>query len=582
MWSVPLYNQTAIGLDVGPAVPIEINGGGADVIGIPSHGHPFQSGQNVRFSGTTNYSVNLYTVQATTTENQIVIVGGYVAETFDGSELVQQYIQMPSSLGRSQQDSDGNIYVGHSYTTTHISKIETDGTIVTDFFNPTTAWPGGAWSVTALVITDDELYLYCAFDQSSIYKFDLSDGSEVWHVTGGNLDPYWGDVDSSGNLYLCQQADSADHDLNAKSASKFDADDGTKTDYEYLHGAFALAVSDTLAYDGTTGVIVTGGKGTYQPSAPSNYLGSNLFIHTIDDPTDNDKGTHIRLGPWESEGAFNFTQTIGSGNIQIYDGFIYVLLVGVMYKLNTDLEIIKQVEIDDAQGFYFDLFNNLVVIKDDGASNTDRFQFYTPDLVFSGESDGWYTGLVGNWRSGTAYIQGNNHFYVGFSAPSAFVAPGSHQYRTVAYPQDHAHLEGQTVQVLSDGIYLDDDTYTIVGGTESPAVSGTTDHIGLQVVSKLQPMKIDGEVHVKKIRQIIPDVYESVGGEYGKELDDMYTMELRTTNDIMERDNALYSGYVELPYKGQYDRSGDMWFTQDIPLPLTLLGIGVRLSKEDI
>ena len=156
------------------------------------------------------------------------------------------------------------------------------------------------------------------------------------------------------------------------------------------------------------------------------------------------------------------------------------------------------------------------------------------------------------------------------------------QTRTVAYPQDYAHIEGQTVQVLADGIYLDDDTYTISSGAVDPAYTATTDHVGLQVVSKLQPMKIDGEVHVKKIRQIIPDVFESVGGEYGKALDDMYTMELRSTDDIMERDNALYSGYVELPYKGQYDRSGDIWVTQDIPLPMTVLGIGVRLSKEDI
>ena len=124
--------------------------------------------------------------------------------------------------------------------------------------------------------------------------------------------------------------------------------------------------------------------------------------------------------------------------------------------------------------------------------------------------------------------------------------------------------------------------HTIVDGAVFPTVDGDNKHIALQVVSKLQPMKIDGEINVKKIRQIIPDVFESVGGQYGKELDDMYTMELRTTDDIMEKDNALYSGYVELPYKGQYDRQGDIWIEQNIPLPLNILGIGVRLSKEDI
>ena len=106
-------------------------------------------------------------------------------------------------------------------------------------------------------------------------------------------------------------------------------------------------------------------------------------------------------------------------------------------------------------------------------------------------------------------------------------------------------------------------------------------HIGLKIVSRLQPMKLDGEVNVKKIAKIIPDVYESVGGQYGEDLTTMYTMELRTSGDPMDRDGALYDGYVELPFNGIYDRQGDIWITQTLPLPLTVLGIGVNLSKED-
>ena len=128
-------------------------------------------------------------------------------------------------------------------------------------------------------------------------------------------------------------------------------------------------------------------------------------------------------------------------------------------------------------------------------------------------------------------------------------------------------------------------TTTIVNGQPVPALLDSvtgTNHVGLQVVSKLQPMKIDGEVDVKRIRYLIPDVFESVGGEYGKELDDMYDVQLRASGDPMDRDAALYSGYVELPFKGEYDRQGDIWITQDIPLPMNLLGLGVKLSKESI
>jgi len=65
-------------------------------------------------------------------------------------------------------------------------------------------------------------------------------------------------------------------------------------------------------------------------------------------------------------------------------------------------------------------------------------------------------------------------------------------------------------------------------------------------------------------------------------LTDMYSMELRDANDPMDRDGDLHTGYIDLPFKGEYDRQADIWITQDIPLPLTLLGVGVKLSKEDI
>ena len=87
---------------------------------------------------------------------------------------------------------------------------------------------------------------------------------------------------------------------------------------------------------------------------------------------------------------------------------------------------------------------------------------------------------------------------------------------------------------------------------------------------------------IKRISRLIPDVFESLDGEYGEDLTDMYAMTLRDSNDPMDRDGDLKSGYIELPFKGRYDRHGDIWITQDVPLPMNLLGIGVNLSKERI
>jgi hypothetical protein len=60
---------------------------GGGLVGIPCTGHGYTSGDTIYLSGTTNYNGE-YTVNAATSENEIVIEATYVAETFAGTELV--------------------------------------------------------------------------------------------------------------------------------------------------------------------------------------------------------------------------------------------------------------------------------------------------------------------------------------------------------------------------------------------------------------------------------------------------------------------------------------------------------------
>jgi len=50
----------------------------------------------------------------------------------------------------------------------------------------------------------------------------------------------------------------------------------------------------------------------------------------------------------------------------------------------------------------------------------------------------------------------------------------------------------------------------------------------------------------------------------------------------MDQDGDLYSGYHELPFKGSYNRQGDITIQQDIPFAMVVSGIGVHLSKESV
>jgi len=452
MWLAPVYNRSVQYINANEdAVPLD---GG--LVGIPYNGHPYSAGDVIRISGATQYP-NQYTVHANTTTNQVVITAGYVAKTFAGTEIIQQFIDTTTSLGRSEQDSSGNIYLGHQYANgTHLTKVSPDGTQTYDFFVPSVdwPWPAGGNSVCGLKITDDEQYIYCHFNTNKrIYKFNLSTGAQEWCVAlGSNSIGYQLEVDSDGNAYVANSSDAKDK--NAYSVAKYAAADGAKTNYTSTHGAFAIWIDDELAYDGTTGVILSGGQGVYQPASPSSYFGYNLFIRTMD----NAKGKGVRLGDWASEaGGFQYTRIIGSHQIQVYEGYIYVLLIGssgTMYKLNTDLEIQVEKNIDNSRGFYFDLFGNLVVVVNPG---TAELHFYDTDLEFVSSIDGFYSGFIGTWGQNNFYEIGSHHFFSGFENPTAYLAPGSHQYRTTSYPSDWTHLEGQTVQVVKDGIYLGDE-----------------------------------------------------------------------------------------------------------------------------
>ncbi len=154
------------------------------------------------------------------------------------------------------------------------------------------------------------------------------------------------------------------------------------------------------------------------------------------------------------------------------------------------------------------------------------------------------------------------------------------QNRTTAMPEDHAHLNGQTVQGLGDGSYLGTDV--VADGEVTMDDQTIINHVGLQYTSTILPMKIDGEVRIKRISKIIPNVNETVGGTYGRSIAKLGSMVLRDANDPLDTDSALFTGTVDLPFDGEYARNADIYIRQTFPLPMKLLGIGVDLSVEAI
>lgn len=410
IWGIPLdfSDYSTLTLDADDAVNV---GGG--IVGLPCLGHPFDVGDVIWIYGTSNYdnTVSGHTLTSGTTANELQFTATYNAETFDSTETVVQYIELTPSTGRMVQDSSGNLYYGRGEG---VTKIETDGTIVTDFFTPDTAFGTGK-TCLGLAITDDSAYLYVTMDEYRLWKFDLSDGSEVWSVdTNGGIIKTYGyniAVDEDDNVYVCNTGTYPTYYHNV---AKFAAADGAKSEFTDMQGSLDVVIDNDM------GLIIVGGA-QYAFSPTGLY---NLATRTFDDSS----GTQIALGDIDLNGSIYVTKTIGSECIVTYNDYIYVVAWvwldssdPTIYKLDSDLNVLETVPAETGQvpqGLFVDLQGQIVVVSQEwGAGKNDIFWYYDTDLNYLGKADGLYGSILISWAAsvGGAYIQGNACFYPGLS-----------------------------------------------------------------------------------------------------------------------------------------------------------------------
>ena len=140
------------------------------------------------------------------------------------------------------------------------------------------------------------------------------------------------------------------------------------------------------------------------------------------------------------------------------------------------------------------------------------------------------------------------------------------QSRTTAHPQDYAHIEGQAVQVLDDGVKVTGRSISS-GALSGDALTGTL-HIGLKYTSTLKPTKLDleqmGLLLTKIITKAVVSFYNSLSGKVGTSTTAMETISSGST---------LFTGIKEVPLHDGYDREGSIIVTQEDPLPLTVRGM---------
>ena len=134
------------------------------------------------------------------------------------------------------------------------------------------------------------------------------------------------------------------------------------------------------------------------------------------------------------------------------------------------------------------------------------------------------------------------------------------------------HLEGESVQVTSNGIYLG--LFTVSNGSITVLTSVFSYTVGLPFESTLQPMKLDlsnlGLATTKKVSKVILSLNKTVGGKIGVNAQNLDSIVYRDAGADSE-EFPYFTGDVEQTMPGGYSRSGDVMIKQDEPYPMTIL-----------
>ena len=148
------------------------------------------------------------------------------------------------------------------------------------------------------------------------------------------------------------------------------------------------------------------------------------------------------------------------------------------------------------------------------------------------------------------------------------------------------HLEGETVSILADGATHPD--RVVSGGSITLNREAEIVHIGLPYESNIETLQIeagsaDGTSlgKTKRIHRVAVRLYKTLGMKYGPSSDKLDALTFRTSADSLGNPPALFTGDKQINWNGAYETEGTMYFRQDQPLPMTILGLFPQLLTQD-
>ncbi len=146
------------------------------------------------------------------------------------------------------------------------------------------------------------------------------------------------------------------------------------------------------------------------------------------------------------------------------------------------------------------------------------------------------------------------------------------------------HLEGESVAILADGSPLEQQVVT-GGRIELPYAAGVV-HVGLPYASYLCPQTPEADMQgvgttlgsVRAYGNSRLRLHQSVGGRYGCSKDTANGYELPFSPDTWGSPVKPFTGDLEFTPVGAYTASGEIWFSQTLPLPFTIVSLSLDVD----
>lgn len=149
------------------------------------------------------------------------------------------------------------------------------------------------------------------------------------------------------------------------------------------------------------------------------------------------------------------------------------------------------------------------------------------------------------------------------------------------------YLEGETVQILADGIRIADQA--VSSGQITLAEAASLVVVGLEYSSEYEsiPLEVDFESGTtlqglpKKLMDVRLRLARSMGGSFGSSTGALTEIEYITPGDPTDVELPLFTGLKRVDYDGEKELEGVFTFTHDEPFPFFITALVCRLDWSD-